>query len=146
MRGPLNNLSLSIELLAGSPVVQAHPDIRELVRACGSGGQGRPSGRLTPSLLPPLQVTLMGQSTGTVRVITDDVLFIAKVESGEFNLVFSPLEVGQVVGSAVQQLGNVASARGVLVTSEIDAGVPPLLLGVANRLRQVLMNLLGNGA
>jgi signal transduction histidine kinase len=96
-------------------------------------------------LLVP-QVALMGQSTGHVRCITDDVLFLAKVESSEFNLVFTPLTIGDVVQRSIQQLNHIAAARGATIAVDIDPSIPPLLLGVGNRLRQVMTNLLGNGA
>ena len=86
----------------------------------------------------------MGRSTGTVRSITDDVLFISKVDSGEFNLIFSALSVDEVVHSAVQQSQSVASSRQVQVVVTLDPDIPLTLLGAGNRLHQVLTNLLSN--
>lgn len=122
VRGPLNSLNLSLELLASSPIVQAHPELKELV-------------------------DVMSQSTSTVRVITDDVLFIGKVESGTFVLDFSPLCLNDVAGTVLQQLQPVTSARGINMAVEITSDLPlELLLGVPSRIRQVLMNLVGNCA
>jgi signal transduction histidine kinase len=42
-------------------------------------------------------------------------------------------------------LNHLAAACGVDVTVNVDPGIPGLLLGVGNRLRQVLTNILGNG-
>lgn len=87
----------------------------------------------------------MGLSTTTVRSITDDVLFIAKVESGEFNLIFAPVELESVVSLTVKLLGHTATARGVALSVDVDPEVPAILLGVGNRLQQVLTNITSNG-
>jgi signal transduction histidine kinase len=88
----------------------------------------------------------MGQSTDHVRCITDDVLLLARVESSEFNLVFSPLSVSEdIVLMSFQQLNRLAASRGISIGVDVSEDIPRLLLGVSNRLRQVLMNILGNG-
>jgi signal transduction histidine kinase len=92
-----------------------------------------------------VQVKLMGLSTSTVRSITDDVLFIAKVESGEFNLIFTPIELRSVVSSTMKLLGHTAAAKRVLLSINVDSGIPAVLLGVGNRLQQVLTNITSNG-
>ena len=87
----------------------------------------------------------MGESTSIVRRITDDVLFIAKVESDQFNLIFSPFSVSAVLMSTVQQHQPPATAKGVDFSMSIEPGIPPLVLGDSSRIRQVLTNLTSNG-
>ena len=87
----------------------------------------------------------MGESTSIVRRITDDVLFIAKVESDQFNLIFSPFSVSAVLMSTVQQHQPPAAVKGVDFSMAIEPGIPPLVLGDSSRIRQVLTNLASNG-
>lgn len=87
----------------------------------------------------------MGDSANIVRRITDDVLFIAKVESNQFNLIFSPFSVSDMLYSVVQQQSAPAAVKGVRLSTTVAPGIPPLLLGDGNRIRQIITNLASNG-
>ena len=87
----------------------------------------------------------MSQATQSVRRITDDVLFIGKVESGAFMLVFAPLVIQEAVESALAELRDLAISREVTVSFEIAPDVPKLVLGVGTQLKIVLSSLLSNG-
>lgn len=92
------------------------------------------------------QVTLLGESTRIVNRITDDVLFIAKVDSDQFNLLFAPCSVSDIVSSTVKQYQRAADMQHVRLAVEIDGDIPQILLGDASRIGQVLSNFLSNGA
>lgn len=87
----------------------------------------------------------MGDSANIVRRITDDVLFIAKVESNQFNLIFSPFSVSDMLYSVVQQQSAPAAVKGVRLSTTVAPGIPPLLLGDGNRIRQIITNFSSNG-
>jgi len=57
--------------------------------------------------------------------------------------VLSPLEVNDVVRSALADVSHQPDFAGVTITSELAASLPPVQ-GNAHRLRQALLNLLGN--
>ncbi len=77
--------------------------------------------------------------------LINDILDLAKVESGRLELevlAFSPREL---LTRVVQTLSVRAEERGLILGLEVDAAVPALLKGDPTRLLQVLINLAGNG-
>lgn len=87
--------------------------------------------------------TLM-RSARTLLGLLDDVLDFSKIEAGQLELEvvdFSPVEVVQdVIGLFLPK----ASERGLVLSSRLPEGAPPILRGDPTRLRQVLFNLVGN--
>lgn len=87
--------------------------------------------------------TLM-RSARTLLGLLDDVLDFSKIEAGQLELEvvdFSPVEVLQdVIGLFLPK----ASERGLVLSSRLPEGPPPILRGDPTRLRQVLFNLVGN--
>ncbi|MFN2562931.1 MAG: sensor histidine kinase [Jatrophihabitans sp.] len=75
--------------------------------------------------------------------LVDEVLDMAKVESGLHELDFEHLDLGGVLTEAVRLVRDAAEAKGIRLTLEVAAGLDDV---VADRLRirQVLVNLLGN--
>lgn len=98
-----------------------------------------------PCSLCVMQVSLLGESTRIVRRITDDVLMISKVDSDQFNLLFAPLSVPDVLHSTVKQYKRAAEVGCVQVTVTTDCDLPSTLLGDADRIGQVLSNFMSNG-
>ncbi len=76
--------------------------------------------------------------------IIDDILDFSKIEAGRLDLEKTDLDVRSVVHDAVGVIGEQAYGRGLKVEAAIDEAVPELLIGDPVRLRQVLLNLLGN--
>ncbi|HEX5342447.1 MAG TPA: ATP-binding protein, partial [Duganella sp.] len=87
----------------------------------------------------------MIRSSGQVLLgILNDVLDFSKIEAGRMELApvaFRPRELLDAVGNVMTVN---AAARGISLTIGIDAEVPPVLVGDAMRLQQILMNLVGN--
>ena len=91
------------------------------------------------------------QYAETVRVsgdallaIVDDVLDMSRLEAGGMALTLAPFDPRQLVGEVVALLGARASAKGLALRDHGPADPPVRLLGDAGRLRQVLINLIGN--
>ena len=78
-----------------------------------------------------------------LRVI-DDVLDFSKIESGKLELERRPFELRECVESALELVAAQAAQRDLELGCLIDSEVPPEITGDATRLRQVLLNLLGN--
>ena len=76
--------------------------------------------------------------------LVNDVLDLARIESGRLEVEAAPFDLHQLVGQVVHLLGNAAQAKGLAVNLHIDPAVPPWVVGDAARLRQILNNLLGN--
>lgn len=92
-----------------------------------------------------LQVSLIGEAAKSVSRITDEVLFVGKLNSTQFSLLFAPFSVHAFVDTLVKQhefaAGNAHAQLDVLTSPEI----PNSLLGDKFRIGQILANLLSNG-
>jgi protein-histidine pros-kinase len=74
----------------------------------------------------------------------NDVLDFSKIEARKLDLEKIPFDVRKVVSETAKVLAVQARQKGLLFTCEIDPSVPEELGGDPGRLRQVLINLLGN--
>jgi two-component system, sensor histidine kinase and response regulator len=81
---------------------------------------------------------------GTLMKLLDDILDLAKVESGRLHLQSKEFELGELVEKTAETLAMLAHAKGLELVARIVPGTPSRLVGDPLRLRQVLMNLLGN--
>jgi len=80
----------------------------------------------------------------SLLTIINDILDLSKVESGHITLEHISFDLCEVIDRAVELIRVKANEKGLLVTSEIAADVPRCLIGDPTRLRQVILNLLGN--
>jgi signal transduction histidine kinase/DNA-binding response OmpR family regulator/HPt (histidine-containing phosphotransfer) domain-containing protein len=88
--------------------------------------------------------TIISKSGDSLLRIIDDILDFSKIEAGKLILesrAFSPLEC---IESACDILAGSAQEKGLELACHIDAGIPDLILGDEVRLRQVVLNLVGN--
>jgi PAS domain S-box-containing protein len=76
--------------------------------------------------------------------IINDILDFSKVEAGKLDLEVLNFDLQMTVEEAVGLLGERAYAKGLELTSLVQAGVPTSLQGDPGRLRQILMNLIAN--
>jgi signal transduction histidine kinase/CheY-like chemotaxis protein len=77
--------------------------------------------------------------------ILNDVLDHSKIEAGKLVLASSPMSLHAVAASATGLFRANAENRGLAISHRVDPGVPDAVIGDAPRLKQVLLNLLGNG-
>jgi signal transduction histidine kinase/CheY-like chemotaxis protein len=75
--------------------------------------------------------------------VINDILDFSKIESGKLELEARLFDVRQCVEASVQLVAP-GVQRNVTLTAVVQPTVPATLLGDAGRLRQILMNLLGN--
>jgi signal transduction histidine kinase len=73
----------------------------------------------------------------------NELLDVKKMESGEMQLDYTALSPGDLVASAVSQVGYLAESNGLTLVQQIDPDLP-LFQGDADMLRRTLVNLLGN--
>jgi CheY-like chemotaxis protein/nitrogen-specific signal transduction histidine kinase/HPt (histidine-containing phosphotransfer) domain-containing protein len=76
--------------------------------------------------------------------IINDILNISKIESGNMELENHPLNLRQCIEDALDLLAPKAAEKKLELAYEMDPAVPETVLGDVTRLRQVLMNLIGN--
>ncbi|MEO1309855.1 MAG: ATP-binding protein [Pseudomonadota bacterium] len=80
----------------------------------------------------------------TLLALINDVLDLSKIEAGMLELDRDVFEPAAIVSQALDTVLSLATAKGLALTSEFAAGSDVPRIGDAARLRQVLVNLLGN--
>ncbi len=99
------------------------------------------------SELTPEQRKLLGTATSSsegLLTVLNEVLDFSKIEAGRLELVDEPLALHPVLGSVVDLLSPMAQRKGLALTTEFDPSLPARVKGDAGRIRQVLLNLIGN--
>lgn len=76
--------------------------------------------------------------------LVDDILDFAKVEAGKLELVDAPFDPAALIEDVTELMAPRAQVKDVEISALLGAGVPPQLIGDAERLRQILLNLVGN--
>ena len=76
--------------------------------------------------------------------LINDILDISKVEAGRLELEAIQYEPAQTIENAVDMVSMQAHRKGLEMVLSIDSALPKTAVGDPNRLRQVLVNLVGN--
>jgi signal transduction histidine kinase/CheY-like chemotaxis protein/HPt (histidine-containing phosphotransfer) domain-containing protein len=83
-------------------------------------------------------------SADNLMGIINDILDFSKIEVGRVDLDESPFFLRSVVGQTLRNLSTPAIQKGLEVVYRVDNDVPEALFGDFGKLRQVLVNLVGN--
>ncbi len=89
-------------------------------------------------------LSMIRESADALLTIVNDILDFSKIEAGKLAVVEDPFALRELVQGTVALLGPRAREKGLALTADVDPGVPDALCGDEVRLRQVLLNLLGN--
>jgi signal transduction histidine kinase len=102
---------------------------------------------LSESSLPEEQqeyVRIFQKAGTNLLDLINDILDLAKVESGHVDLESIGFDLGALLERVIEMMASRALNRGLQLTLEVLPGVPTALIGDPHRLRQVLINLIGN--
>ena len=116
IRTPMNGVVGMIDVLEQSNLKSAQADIVKTVR----------------------------QSAYALLRIVDDVLDFSKIEAGRLQIDHEPMSVEVVVERTCDTLDRLAGSKRVSLRLFVDPEIPAEVRGDAARLRQVLLNLIGN--
>ncbi|HEY9865251.1 MAG TPA: chemotaxis protein CheB [Candidatus Obscuribacterales bacterium] len=89
-------------------------------------------------------VNLIRDSGNLLLTIINDILNLSKIESGNLQLEEHPFILKNVLQLVCDLLQREISERKIDLTYSIDTDIPDGFLGDSDRLRQILLNLLGN--
>jgi PAS domain S-box-containing protein len=106
------------------------------------------TGLLAESNLTPEQhehVELIRSSGETLLTLINDILDFSKIEAGRMELEHASFDLRHAVEQTFAVLRTRAAGKGIELRSEIAPAVPDAVMGDVTRLRQVLLNLVGNG-
>jgi PAS domain S-box-containing protein len=87
---------------------------------------------------------IVRHSAESLLTVINDILDFSKVEAGRLALDPVPFAVRDMVEGTVRTLAERAHGKGLELACRIRSEVPEGAIGDANRLRQVLINLVGN--
>jgi signal transduction histidine kinase/CheY-like chemotaxis protein/HPt (histidine-containing phosphotransfer) domain-containing protein len=88
---------------------------------------------------------LMVKSSGrSLLAVINDVLDFSKIEAGKLTLESIPFPVRQIVSETLTPLALRAHEKGLELLCDVHQRVPNALVGDPSRLRQILLNLVGN--
>jgi signal transduction histidine kinase/CheY-like chemotaxis protein len=79
----------------------------------------------------------------TMRALVNDILDVAKMETGNLTIEAAPFDVCATVTDAARMWEDQARAKGLSFTVELG-GCPAMIIGDAARVRQIVFNLLSN--
>ena len=116
IRTPMNGVIGMTSLLLESPLAPEQRDCAETIRTSGDA----------------------------LLSIIDDILDFSKIEAGRFELVPAPFDVRTLVQDTIAIIVPRATTKDIVVRAAVADAVPMQVIGDASRLRQVLMNLVGN--
>jgi signal transduction histidine kinase len=105
------------------------------------------TGLLLDTHLDPVQrdfAHTIRHSADSLLLVIDDILDFSKLEAGRLELARVDFELPALLHDVVTTLGHQAHAKGLELRVVVDAGVSVRVQGDARRLRQCLMNLVGN--
>ena len=84
------------------------------------------------------------ESSKHLLSIINDILDLSKIESGRIELEILDFDLAEVLGSIIRIFSEQAHRKRVVLTKKIAPATPLILRGDPTRLRQVLVNLIGN--
>ncbi len=88
-------------------------------------------------------LTVKSSAESLLRIV-NDILDISKLEAGRLEIIRAPFDVRLCLRGVVTLLIAHAREKGLRLATSVDAAVPPRVVGDEGRVRQVLVNLVGN--
>ena len=76
--------------------------------------------------------------------IINDILDLSKIEAGGMEIEYGPVNVHTILEDMANMFSLKLSQKGLEFKTEIDSNLPDILILDGIRLRQILLNLVGN--
>ncbi|KLV08923.1 histidine kinase [Photobacterium aquae] len=89
-------------------------------------------------------LAVINRSGETLLDILNDVLDYSKIEAGHLDIRPSNFSLRELVQDVYSLLNNRAATKGIALVTEIDEQLEEFWVGDATRIRQILVNLVGN--
>lgn len=116
IRTPLNGVLGSTGLLLGTPLTPEQRDFAELIRSSGE----------------------------TLLSLVNDILDLSRVEAGKLTIETIDFNLDDLLESVIDHFASRAAGKGLKLRQWIPGEIPRMLRGDSHRIRQILLNLVGN--
>ncbi|MFL6706882.1 MAG: 7TM diverse intracellular signaling domain-containing protein [Massilia sp.] len=84
------------------------------------------------------------RSGESLLVILNDILDYSKIDAGKLTLETTSFDLGRLIADAIAILRGQAEAKGLMLRAAFEDALPRYVVGDPTRIRQILVNLLGN--
>jgi CheY-like chemotaxis protein len=89
-------------------------------------------------------VEVIRRAGSGLLLLINEILDLSKIEAGRLELEQVAFDLKEVVDQAIDLISGKARAKGIELWSDVPLGTATWLIGDPNRLKQILVNLLGN--
>lgn len=93
---------------------------------------------------PKLYAETIRTSAEALLSILNDILDLSKLEAGKLDIVPTRFDPAASITDVVRLFQTEATSKGLTLRFEQGGDLPPVVMGDAGRLRQILLNLIGN--
>lgn len=92
------------------------------------------------------QVQLIADSGRAMMRLLNDILDLSRMEAGQMKICNEPFDLAHALRNCLQLLTPAVNQKGLKLECELSADLPTLVNGDGLRVRQIVLNLLGNAA
>ncbi|MBF0160643.1 MAG: response regulator [Magnetococcales bacterium] len=89
-------------------------------------------------------VEIINRAGNGLLALVNDILDLSKIEAGQFELENAPFNVRDLLNGSISILSLPARDKGLQIVCLVDDDVPDEMIGDADRLRQIFLNLINN--
>ena len=89
-------------------------------------------------------LSALRDSSESLLVLISDILDLSKIEARQMKADISDFDFDELIEELRRLMGPVAQVKGLKLRVEIDESIPPVIRSDRLRLRQILLNLIGN--
>lgn len=90
------------------------------------------------------QIGIIQKSITHVLNIINDILDFSKLNAGKLKLDFRGMKIHNVIYQTIEIVQPLLAEKHLVLSCDIDEKMPPVLIGDTYRLRQILLNIIGN--
>jgi two-component system, sensor histidine kinase and response regulator len=83
-------------------------------------------------------------SAESLLIVINDILDFSKIEAGRMDLENQPFDVRECLDRSLKVLAVRADEKGLELLCDVDSQIPVVMTGDPTRLRQIILNLVGN--
>ena len=89
-------------------------------------------------------INALDESATALHSLINDILDLSKIEAGKFVLDNQPFNLPKLINSVSNMFSPITRSKNLTLNTYYDKELPTTFIGDANRLRQILLNLISN--